>query len=96
MLDQSMMRRALHAHALIAVGDLRYVSYRLPKSDASLPDFVIMDPVVLADCIDAIIASEVGSTNGKMVHFNVSSKLEDEVELRTIDQDEIVEARIDW
>jgi hypothetical protein len=31
-----------------------------------------------------------------MVYFNVSSKLEDKVELRAVDQDEIVEARVDW
>lgn len=54
-----------------------------------------MNPVVLADRINAIVASKIGSTNGKMVHFDVSSKLEDEVKFRAVNQDEIVKARID-
>jgi hypothetical protein len=54
-----------------------------------------VNPVILADSINAIVAPKIGSTNGQVVHFDVSSKLEDEVELWAIDQDEIVEARID-
>lgn len=96
MLDQSMMRRALHAHALVTVGDLQSVSCQLSKSDADPTNFVIVNPVVLANCINAIVASKIGSADGEVVHFDVSSKLEDEVKLRTIDQDEIVEAGIDW
>lgn len=95
-LDQSMMGRALYTYALVAVGDLRQVSCQLLKSDADPTYFVIVDPVVLTNCINAIVASKIGSTNGEMVDFDVSSKLEDEMKLRTIDQDEIVEARIDW
>lgn len=86
----------LHAYALVAVRDLRFVSCQQLKSDAISTYFIVVNPVVLADRINAIVASKVGSTNGEVVHFDVSSKLEDEVELRTIDQDEIVEARIDW
>ena len=89
------MRWAFHAYALIAVRDLRYVNCQTLKSGANLTYFVIMNPVVLADRINAIVASKIGSTNGKMVHFDVSSKLEDEVEFRAVNQDEIVKARID-
>lgn len=96
MLDQSMVRWALHANTLIAVRDLRYVSCQLLNSDSNLTYLVIVNPVVLADRINAIVAPKIGSANGEMVHFDVSSKLEDEVELRTIDQDEIVKTRIDW
>jgi uncharacterized SAM-binding protein YcdF (DUF218 family) len=94
-LDQSMMRWALHAYALIAICDLGFVSCQLLKPDANSTDLVIVNPVILADSINAIVAPKIGSTNGQVVHFDVSSKLEDEVELWTIDQDEIVEARID-
>ena len=95
-LDQSMMRWAFHAYALIAVCDLRSVSCRLLKPDANSTYLVVVNPVVLADRINAIVTSEIGSTNGEMVDFDVPSKLEDEMELRTVDQYEIVEARIDW
>lgn len=95
-LDQSMMRWALHAYALIAVCDLRCVSCQLLKPDAHSTYLVVVNPVVLADRINAIVASEIGSTDGEMVHFDVPSKLEDEMELRTVDQYEVVEARIDW
>ena len=95
-LDQSMVRWALHANTLIAIRDLRYVSCKLLNSDSNLTYLVIVNPVVFADGINAIITTEIGSTNSEMVYFDVSAELEDEVELWTIDQDEIVEARIDW
>jgi hypothetical protein len=44
-----------------------------------------MNPVVLANRINAVVASKIGSTNGEMVHFDISSKLEDEVEFRAVD-----------
>lgn len=91
-----MVGRALHANALVAVGDLRCVSSQLRRSDGNAAYFIIVDPVVLANRINTIVAPEVGSTDGQMIHFDVSSKLEDEMEFRTVDQDEIVEARIDW
>ena len=89
------MRWALHAYALVAVRDLRNVSCHVPKPHANPAYFVVVNPVVLADRINAVVASKIGSTNSKMVHLNVSSELEDEVELWTVDQDEIVKARID-
>jgi hypothetical protein len=55
-----------------------------------------MDPIVLADGVDAIITSKIGSTDSEMIHLNILPELEDEVELRTVDQDEIMEAGIDW
>ena len=91
-LDQSMMRWALHTYALVAVRDLRCVSCCPQSPGVGLAYFVVVNPVVLADCINPIVASKIGSTNGEMVHFDVSPKLEDKVELGTIDQDEIVEA----
>ena len=84
-LDQSMMRWAFHAYALVAVRHLRCVSCQLLQSDANLTYFVVMNPVVLANCINAVVASKIGSTNGEMVHFDISSKLEDEVEFRAVD-----------
>lgn len=96
MLDQSIMRGALHAYALIAICDLCHVSCQLPDPDASSTHLVVVNPVVLANRIDAIVASKICSANCEMIHFDVSSELEDEMELWTIDQDEIVEARIDW
>lgn len=86
------MRRALYADAFVAICDLRYVSCYPKDSGINFADFVIVNPVILANRINAIIASKIGSTNGEMVHFDVSPELEDEVELGTIDQDEIVEA----
>ena len=84
-LDQSMMRWAFHAYALVAVRHLRCVSCQLLQSDANLTYFVVMNPVVLANRINAVVASKIGSTNGEMVHFDISSKLEDEVEFRAVD-----------
>lgn len=95
-LDQSMVGRALHANALVAVGDLRCVSSQLRRSDGNAAYFIIVDPVVLANRVNSIVAPEIGSSDCEMVHFDVSPKLENEVEFRTIHQDEIVEARIDW
>jgi hypothetical protein len=44
-----------------------------------------VNPVVLADRVNTIVAPKIGSTNGEMVHFDISSELEDEVEFRAID-----------
>ena len=55
-----------------------------------------MDPVVLTNSIDAVITSKVSSTDGEMIHFDISAKLEDEVELWTVNQDEIMEAGVNW
>jgi len=84
-LDQSMMRWALHTYALIAVRDLRNVSCHTPKPHTNPAYFVVVNPIVLADRINAVVASKICSTNGKMVHLDVSSKLKDEVEFWTVD-----------
>jgi hypothetical protein len=96
MLDQSMMRWTLHTDALIAIRDLCCVSCQLVYHDANPTYFIVVNPVVLANCINAIVAPKISSSDCEMVHFDVSSELEDEVKFRTIDQDEIVKARIDW
>jgi len=55
-----------------------------------------MDPVVLANSIDAVITSKISSTDSEMINFDISSKLEDEVEFWTVNQDEVMEAGVDW
>ena len=59
-------------------------------------DLVVMDPIVLTHGVDAIIAPKIGSTDSKMIYFDVSTELEDKVELRAVNQDKIVEASIYW
>ena len=55
-----------------------------------------MDPVVLTDGIDTIVASEIGASDSQMVDLDVLGEVKDEVELRAVDEDEIVKAGVDW
>jgi hypothetical protein len=55
-----------------------------------------MNPIILTNGVDAIVTSKIGSADSEMIHLDVLPELEDEVELRTVDQDEIMEAGIDW
>jgi hypothetical protein len=43
-----------------------------------------MDPIILTNGVNAVVAPEIGSTDGEMVHFDVLPELEDEMELRTV------------
>jgi hypothetical protein len=55
-----------------------------------------MDPIILTNGVNAIIASKIGSADSEMINLNILPELEDEVEFRTVDQNEIMEAGIDW
>lgn len=55
-----------------------------------------MNPIIFTNGVNAIVTPQVGSADGEMIDFDVLPELEDEMELRTVDQDEIMEAGIDW
>jgi hypothetical protein len=55
-----------------------------------------MDPIILTHGVDAIVTPKIGSADSEMIYLDVLPELEDEVELRTVDQDEIMETCIDW
>jgi len=55
-----------------------------------------MDPVVFPDRIDAVVAAEIGASDRQMIDLNVLGEVEDEVELRTVDKNQVVEAGVDW
>ena len=54
-----------------------------------------MDPVVFPNRIDAVVAAEIGASDRQMIDLNVLGEVEDEVELRTVDKNQVVEAGVD-
>lgn len=59
-----------------------------------IADLIVVDPVVLANCVNAVIATQIGATDGEMIHFHIFPELEDEVELGAVNQNKIMEASI--
>lgn len=53
-----------------------------------------MDVVIGPDSIDPIIAAQISTANGKVVRFNIHSKVQDNMEFRTVDEDQIVDRGI--
>ena len=61
---------------------------------ALVADLIVVDPVILANRINTIIASKICTTNGQMIHFYVLPELEDEVELGAVNQNKVMKASI--
>lgn len=93
-LDQNIVGGTLNAYALVPICDLWVISYSQRTVFALPAHLIIVDPVVLPNSINAIVAPKISPANSEVVHFDVPSKLEDEVKLGAIDKDEIVETSI--
>jgi hypothetical protein len=55
-----------------------------------------MDMIVCANCINTIVTAEISTPDGKMVRFHVDGKVEHDVELWAIDQDQVMDGGIRW
>ena len=58
------------------------------------PCLVIVDPVVLTDGVNTIVASKAGASDRQVVDLDILRKVEHKVELRAIHEDEVVNASI--
>lgn len=61
----------------------------------SIAYFVVVHPVVRAHGINSVVAAQVGSPDGEVVYLEVDPKVEDEVELGAVDQEEVVDRGVD-
>lgn len=55
-----------------------------------------MDPVICPNCINTIVGSQVSTPDCQVVDLNIHTKIEDEVELWTVDQDQVMYGSINW
>lgn len=55
---------------------------------------VVVYPIVCPNSINAILTTQVGSTNSQMISFNVDSKVKNDVELRAVDEDQVMDRGI--
>ena len=53
--------------------------------------FVVMDVVVRPDCVDTVVAAQVGSSDREMVRFDVHGEVQNNMELGTVDQDQVMD-----
>lgn len=61
----------------------------------STTNLVVMDPVVGTDRIDAVVTAQVRPADRQVVDLDVHAKVQHEVELRAVDQDQVVDGGID-
>jgi hypothetical protein len=55
----------------------------------------VVDPIIGANHINAIIGAEVGPSDGQMIYLQVLSKVKDDVKFGTVDEDNIVRRNVD-
>lgn len=53
-----------------------------------------MNPIVRANSIDAIVASQICATDCEMVDLNIETVVKNKVEFGAINQDQIVDRRV--
>lgn len=91
-----MIRWTLHGHTLIPVCYLVAMSM-LPLISGSSHEthLVIMNMVIGPNRVDAIEGSKIASPNGQVKHLDVQSEIKNEVELGTVDKNEVMNRCID-
>ncbi len=51
---------------------------------------IVMNPVVRPNGINTIIGAKIRSSNSQVIHFNINSKIKNEMELRTVNKDQVM------
>jgi hypothetical protein len=97
-LNKSMVRWTLDRNAFVSVSNLRpklRKSFQYKKGPPKVY-LDVMNPVVSAHKVDTVIGAEISTTNGQMVDLDIHAKVEDDVELRTINQEQVVHRGVGW
>lgn len=56
--------------------------------------FVVVDVVVRPDSVDTIVATQIGASDRKMVRFDIHGEVQNNMELGTIDQDQVMDGGV--
>jgi hypothetical protein len=57
---------------------------------------IVMDVIVRANSINAIVTAQVSSSNREMIGFHVDSEIENNMKLGTVDKDQVMYRGIFW
>lgn len=55
-----------------------------------------MNVVIASNRVYTIVAAQICPANSQVIHFDVQHKIEDNVELWTVNQDQVVNSGVGW